>query len=431
MNLTRESFYTLLFQISGFICATIAGIIVARALGPENRGLLSMALLYPFFFLSIFNPSINVAIIYHMGKKKFNTSIFAGNAFILGFVLSLLSLIFFFITYAHFRESFYRGIELKYLLLSISSVPFYFMLGYSSSILQGSMLIRQYNLSNQLQQYCNLIFILIFIAFWNLTLTGAILAGISGIVLGGIYAVVKVLKSTEGLSFDKTLALGLVKDGGKLYIGSISTFIVSQSNIFILNYYRTPAEVGYFAIAFAIANVLSFFLTSLTVGLYPKVAHATIDETINLVQVACRQLLLITAIAAFFTAVFSKYIVLLYGGKLFLPSVKPLLLLLPGITISVVPGILNNLWLRKGWFTQITYMAVFNSLVSLLLNLILIPRFGVTGAAFATTVTYSISSLMAIVLFSRYGGRDISKLFIPQKEDLGMYTEILVRFRQR
>ena len=31
-------------------------------------------------------------------------------------------------------------------------------------------------------------------------------------------------------------------------------------------------------------------------------------------------------------------------------------------------------------------------------------------------------SLMAIVLFSRYGGRDISKLFIPQ-EDLGMYTK--------
>lgn len=430
MNLAKESFYTLLFQISGFICATIVGVIIARVLGPENRGVLAIALLCPYVFFVAFNPTIEAATIYHMGKKNYDIKAFAGNAIVLTFAFSLVALIFFFITFSQFKDSLYRGIEQKYLLLSMASVPFYFMLYYFSSILRGSMNIKEYNISNQLLNFSNIIFILIFIAVWRLGVSEAIIAGISGIILGAIYSVVKQLRTIKGISFSKKLSLRLVKDGGKLYIGSIATFINFQVNFLILNFYTNSSEVGFYSVAYAIANVLLFFSISLEAGLFPKIAHATMDEAIKLTEVASRQILLITLTGALVMALFSKYIVLIYGGTSFLPSVEPLLLLLPGMIISVVPKVLNALWLKKAWFFQLTMIAVFTSIISLILNFLLIPKLGANGAAVATSLTFGFIFLVEMMLYMKYVKNNLLRLFIPEKADVAIYRDIIKTFRK-
>lgn len=430
MNLAKESFYTLIFQILGFICATVAGIIIARTLGPENKGILTVAMLCPYIFFISFNPAIEAAIIYHIGKKVQGMKSFTGSALILTFALSLIALIAFFITFAQFRESLYKGIEQKYLIIAIFSIPFYFMLYYFSSILRGNMDIKGYNISNQLLNFANIIFILIFIAVWRLNVSEAIIAGISGIVLGGIYALVIAIRTSGGLFFNKVLTIDLIKDGSKLYIGSIATFINFQVNFLILNYYTNPSEVGFYSIAYTIANILLFFSISLEIGLYPKIAHTTMDEAIKLTEVASRQILLITAVAALTMALFSKYIVLIYGGKPFLPSVEPLLLLLPGMIISVVPKVLNALWLKKGWFFQLTMIAVFTSIISLILNFLLIPKLGANGAAVATSLTFGFIFLVEMMLYMKYVKNDLLRLFIPEKADVAIYRDIIKTFRK-
>jgi O-antigen/teichoic acid export membrane protein len=430
VNLARESFYTLIFQILGFICATVAGIIIARTLGPENKGILTLAMFCPYIFFITFNPTIEAAIIYHIGKKEQGIKSFTGSALILTFALSLIALIAFFITFAQFRESLYKGIEQKYLIIAIFSIPFYFMLYYFSSILRGSMDIKGYNISNQLLNFSNIIFILIFIAVWRLNVSEAIIAGISGIVLGGIYALVIAIRTSGGLFFNKVLTIDLIKDGSKLYIGSIATFINFQVNFLILNYYTNPSEVGFYSIAYTIANILLFFSISLEIGLYPKIAHTTMDEAIKLTEVASRQVLLITAVAALTMALFSKYIVLIYGGKPFLPSIEPLLFLLPGVVISVITKVLAFIWLRKGWFFQLTLIAIFGVVVSLVLNFLLIPKFGANGAAIATTVTYGFIFMVEVFLYKKYVKNDLLGLFVPAKGDMAIYRDIVEIFRK-
>ena len=429
MNLARESFYTLIFQISGLACATVAGIITARALGPENKGILTMAMLCPYFFFVVFNPTIEVAIIHHMGRKNYQAETFAGSALILAFIFSLIALILFFATSGIFGNFLYKGIGQKYLMLTVSSVPFYFMLYYFSSILRGSMNVKGYNISNQLMHFSNVTFILMFL-IWKLNVLEAIIAGISGIVLGGLYASIEVLRATRGVSFVKKLTATLLKDGCKLYVGSVATFISFQVNFFILNYYADPSEIGFYSVAYMIANILLFFGISLEIGLYPKIAHATIDEAIELTEVSSRQMLLITGVAALAMALCSKYIVLAYGGRLFLPSVKPLLLLLPGMVIAVVPKVLGALWLRKGWFFQLTLIAVSASVMSLILNFMLIPKFGSNGAAVATSLTYGFIFLIEIVLYAKYVKKDLFRLFVPARADMEIYRNIIGIFRR-
>jgi O-antigen/teichoic acid export membrane protein len=430
MNLSRESFYTLFFQISGFICATIAGMIIARALGPENKGILAVAMLCPYIFFVTFNPTIEAAVIYRIGKKEQSIKAFTGSILMLSFAFSIIALVGFFITFVQFRESLYKGIEQKYLMIAISSIPFYFILYYFSSILRGRMDIKGYNISNQLLNFTNILFILIFITVSSLNLLAAIIAHISGIIFGGIYAVIKALKMAKGVYFDKRLGLQLVKDGGKLYVGSIATFISFPINLFILNYYANSSEVGFYSVAYAIGNTLLFLTISLEIVLYPKIAQATMDEAIKLTEIASRQILILTAVGALGVALFSRYIVLIYGGKSFLPSVKPLLLLLPGVVLLVIPKALNSIWLRKGWFFQMTLIAVSTAIISLALNFLLIPKFGANGAAMALSLTYGFIFVVEIVLYTRYVKNDLRRLFIPEKTDTAIYRDIIRIFNK-
>jgi O-antigen/teichoic acid export membrane protein len=431
MNLARESFYTLIFQISGFLCATIAGVIIARTLGPSNKGIIAVALLYPSLFFTIFNLTVGLGIMHHLGKREYDAKTFAGSALIMLVVMSFLSLSVFFVTVGLFREILYKGIEIKYLIIAGISVPFYLMLYYYSSILQGSMDIKGYNVANQLSSFFNLFFVLVFIFLWEFTALEAVIAGISGIVLGGLFSLFKTIKRTGGISFNKELTGRIVKDGAKIHIGAIATFIFSQANIFILNYYATTSEVGFYSVAFSIANVLFFFSISLEIGLYPKMAHATMEEAVTLVQVATRQILLITTFAAITMAVFSKFIILIYGGTAFLPSVTPLLILLPGMVIFVIPKILSTLWVRKGWFLPLTFISSGIAALSILLNLLLIPKYGANGAAIATTLTYGAASLLVLFLFWKFVSKNVMTLFRPEHEDFAIYKEIYGVFTRR
>lgn len=424
MNLAKESFYTFIFQVSGLLCATVGGVIIARTLGPSNKGLIAVALLYPSLFFTIFNLTIGLGIIHHMGKRQYDVREFAGSALIMLITMSLLSLAVFFVSISPCRETLYKGVETRYLIIAGISLPFYLMLYYFSSILQGDMDIRGYNIGNQLSSFSNLFFVLIFIALWRFSALEAVIAGISGVALGGLFSLYKIIKRTGGVSFNKELTSRIAKDGAKMHMGAIATFMFNQANIFILNYYATPAEVGFYSVAFSIANILFFFSVSLEIGLYPKVAHAAMEDAVKLVQVATRQILIITASAALIMAVFSKGIVLIYGGKAFLPSVIPLLLLLPGVVVFVIPKILATLWVRKGWFLPLTFIATCTAILSIILNLLLIPKFGANGAAIATTITYGLASVIGLFLFWKYVSKNISSFFIPRREDLAIYKDI-------
>jgi len=430
MNLARESFYSLLFLVSSHLCATIAGIIIARVLGPANKGIIAVVLLYPTLFLTVFSFTAGFGIIYHMGKSEHDSKVLTGSALTLFFVLSVLALTVFLITVIYFREILYKGIDARYLIFVGVSIPFIIMLYYFSSMLQGSMDIKGYNITNRLSSFSNLFLILIFLFLWRLGVIEALIAGISGIVLGGILSFFWAIKKSGGISFDSKFTNILLKDSFKIHFGAIANFVFSRANLFILNYFAIQSEVGFYAIALTIANALFFFSVSLEIGLYPKMAHANIDDAINLVQVATRQMLLITGLVALIMAVFSKGIVLLYGGKAFLPAVTPLLLLLPGIVVYVIPKMLSTLWVRKGWFLPLTFIATGTALFSLIFNFLLIPKFGAKGAALSTAATYGFSSLIAVFLFWKYVKKDVSVLFIPQKSDFVIYREILTIFKK-
>ena len=69
--------------------------------------------------------------------------------------------------------------------------------------------------------------------------------------------------------------------------------------------------------------------------------------------------------------------------------------------------------------------------VNVVLNLLLIPRYGVVGAAVASSATYLLVGTMIAIVFIRHSGRGLVELLLPRRSDLDAYTSRAARLLRR
>ncbi|MBC7109287.1 MAG: polysaccharide biosynthesis C-terminal domain-containing protein, partial [Methanomassiliicoccales archaeon] len=64
------------------------------------------------------------------------------------------------------------------------------------------------------------------------------------------------------------------------------------------------------------------------------------------------------------------------------------------------------------------------------LNLLWIPRYGIVGAAWASTVSYTVSFLGALFFYCRLSGNRWTKVILPQRGDWALYWKTVATLRQ-
>jgi O-antigen/teichoic acid export membrane protein len=107
---------------------------------------------------------------------------------------------------------------------------------------------------------------------------------------------------------------------------------------------------------------------------------------------------------------------LLYGER-FRPALGPLLFLLPGVAAYSVVRVLGVDFSSRGRPGTPSVIAGLSLVITVALDLILIPRFGAIGAAAASTVAYSCSGALALLLYVRLTGTPLVELVAPTRAD--------------
>ena len=69
--------------------------------------------------------------------------------------------------------------------------------------------------------------------------------------------------------------------------------------------------------------------------------------------------------------------------------------------------------------------------VNVSFNIILIPRMGIVGAAVATSISYTITSIMFIITFLKLTKTSLLNLFIFDKEEIKIIKQFLRKFIKR
>jgi len=205
--------------------------------------------------------------------------------------------------------------------------------------------------------------------------------------------VISVLKTKHHVSlkpnFKQEVAKHIVRIAIPFALAAVFARVYSYIDSILLSKMMGNEAVGFYSIPYKITYAFQFIPLALIAALYPKFSEYFAHDKKKLSQVfeqGVKYLLLISMPIAFGIAVLSKDIILLLYTSEYLPSVLPLQILIISLIFSYlsfpIGAFLNACDRQKAQTTIVGGVMIAN----IVLNILLIPRLGVAGAAIAALV---------------------------------------------
>ena len=420
---------TFVTRILSLLIGIGTSVIIARVLGPEGQGIYSLAILLPLMIVTFANLGIGRSTIYHIGRNTNALQDLVGAILGSSFVISIVSMLIGLIVVLFFSNSILPGVQQIFLLLALLLIPLQlFSFQSLGGILLGIQKIKEYNLIAIIQSLSMLALVSFFLIKLNSGITGAIIANLLSLLFATSLAFFWVFRSNihPSLRLNKNILSSLFSFGYKAHLGNVFAFLHLRIDQVMLNFFLNPMAVGFYVIPVNIVEKLWLLSQAVSMVLYPKVASMKDEEQRKrFTPIVARNTLLITMLGAFVVFLVAKWLILLLYSEKYLPSVEPLQVLLIGIVAISIERIIANDIDARGKPMINTYITLVALVANITLNVIFIPKYGVIGAAWATSLTYALNSVIKILVYCKLSGNFVSDVIIFKKSDIKLYLDAL------
>jgi O-antigen/teichoic acid export membrane protein len=426
---SKYSFLTLGSQFIVLTVSVVTSIITARVLGPEGKGQLVLILLIPLLSLTFGKFGIGHAVNYYASRVSSTKLIL--NGLVLSVISGLLLLLLLIPTITILKGVFFEGISKKNLIVISFAVPFYLLTNFLTVLLQGLYKINRMNFLMIVQPVIYLFFVIIFVGTRKMGVDGAILAWVITLLIAFSLSILIVIKEFRSdvisLKIDFPIMRKMLFFGFRTHIGNLLKDLSYRGDILVVSYFLTPASVAYYAIAMNLAELILKIPNAVGLVLLPRISHMSAEDAKSFTPTVLRKVLLPVVAISSLVFFFSDEIVNLAFGKEYLPSSSALLFLLPGVVALTVWKIIANDIIARGHPFKYSLTSALAFLTMIIMDMLLIPKLGINGAAIASSIAY-ISATFAIILFyRRISGNTFISTFIPIKSDFIIYRNIFTK----
>jgi O-antigen/teichoic acid export membrane protein len=234
------------------------------------------------------------------------------------------------------------------------------------------------------------------------------------------------------LSRDFSGLKGAINFALPCYAANVAQFLNYKLDVFVVGFFAGAASVGRYTLAVSLGQLLWLMSNSVASVLLPKIAASTTNDdgaSIRHTARVTRLSLCATALCGLALAVLATQAIPMLYGEAFRPSIMALVWLLPGIVIFSVANVLAAYIAGIGKPRLNLLVSGISLIVTISLDLALIPRLNIVGAAIASTVSYSLSAFMLIAFFIRETGAPLREVLLPTAEDVKILLSV-VRLRR-
>lgn len=431
----RHSVMTLGTRMGIVLINIPTSILVARLLGTEGQGAYISAVVFPTMFAFIGLLGIDTAHTFLLSRKSATLGQINAQSLRAGVVMSVA----FVAAYAVFVGWFGReqGAGLASVLwVGTAIIPVLLAKYLSVAVLLGLGRIKWFNTANMVQAAVLLGLMCLNLFWFRGGVKGAVLAYTVSEVAVSLVAF-RVARREAGVQplFEKPPP-GLLRRallyGIQGHVGSVLTQFTYRFDMFLVLTFAGLGSQGLYSIAVILAEKLSHIPQSVQVVLFPKLSSLSAEEANALTPRILRSALFATAVAGIALFLLSRPLLLLFYGTAFLPALRAFRILLPGVVALSVAKILAGDFSGRDRRILQTVATAAGFAVNLILCLLWIPRHGIEGAAWASTVAYTLQSAVALVFFRRLSGNGYMESLIIRGEDIRQYRDaVLGRLRQR
>jgi len=372
---TLDALSTFITQVWAFGLAFLINMIIARVLGPSGKGTVALVVLVPTFASLFLRFGVDIANVYFLGSKRYTLQAILGNSLMVVTATNLVAVPLYIIFIPLISDTIAAGVEPSLLLLASLLLPLNLIIGYLSPIFLGLQRVKKYNFITLWGKVTALFFILILVVALRLGVVGAVCANILALAMVVSWALKELSKD---VSVRPILNPALLK------------------------------ESVFFGFRAYLGNAVKLFT--------PKV---------------CRNTFLITLIAALGLSVVSKPLIVFIYGEAFAPSVIPLWLLMPGVVALGISKVLCGDLAGRGLLQYGAYSSAISLVATVVCDLLLIPSWGIAGAAVASSISYCIATIVVLIFYIRISGNGLAIVLIPRKEDVIIYQRYCASLARR
>ncbi|PIN89496.1 hypothetical protein COU57_05870 [Candidatus Pacearchaeota archaeon CG10_big_fil_rev_8_21_14_0_10_32_14] len=401
------------------ILTYIYRIIIARQFGPEIYGVFSLILMMIGFLTPFINLGLNEGLLRFIpqwrGKNEtkkieyatsFSTKFILLNSIIISGILFLLAD---FISITLFKEPQLTPFT------QIVAVFLIFMV-FSRFLL---IIIRSYEyvvihtlLEKIIMTSIHVLFLILLISI-GLNSDSIIYSYVAGFIIVTIISYIyinKIIKLKFHSNIDdsekKTIRKELLFYSIPIMFSGIITVMFTWVDTFFIGYFLGTKDVGIYNAAVPIATLMLITQEIFLHLLYPifnrEFSKDNIKNIDNLSKQVTKWIFMINLPILLFVLIYPHYIINLLFGPEYVQASNSLRILSIGVFLSSIFYVSQRLILVKGKSKILFWDLFYTSILNIILNIILTPKLGINGAAFATTFSWIILSLLWIYQTKKY-----------------------------
>lgn len=419
-KLKRDITATFTGNVAGTLLLFAVAVILARVLGPAGRGLLGLALLIPDVASKIFSfghETVNSTFPGLYKDKRPSLFLQTFIVTVLGSLISVLAICAFYF-WLPVNKGRFGELSTDVILLSCLVVPSTMLVSLLIEFTRGVGKVTSAAVVYTVYRVVLFSLILIVLVFYGGGIKQAVLihalSPLAAIALAiwmlSEYATFRPGEFSLSL-FKKSFAFG-----GQIGLSTIAMLLNYRLDQAILAFMVPIEQIGLYLIAVGCAERLRVLPISIATAFMPHLANDISGQQPQVPRVY-RYTMIISLVFMVIIAIVGAPVIVLVFGADYAGSIAPLLWLLPGIVVLGGSSILSSdLAVREvpKYSVIIGYSAV---IVNLILNLLLIPKYGIIGAAIASTISYAFAGCMWIVFYRRESKTPLIEL-VPRLEDV-------------
>ncbi len=417
-SLGKDALLTLGAQGASLVCGMAASIITARVLGPAGRGVLALIVLTVGLVGWILPMSTDSGLMYHVARRRASVGAALTASLVIAFATGALGLLLLLGLSAALSGSALRGVPRGLLLLAGAGLFCGTFATLGSAVVLGAGWVRERTLLSIAGAVLGLLLMAVLLLGFHLGLLGAVAAGLAAPVLVSVLLILWIGRRVGmGRRVDLSLIRSSAAFGLKMHPGLIAYWANLSLDRLVVNYFLGAYAVGLYGVASGLGELLWQLPAAMAIALFPRAAGPA-SSTAQVAARAARQATALVAVAAVALALLSPVLIPALFGRAFSGARPALLALLPGVVFFTPGRVLSSYLIAQGRQSALTWSAGLGVTLTIGLDFLLIPRWGITGASVASSVAYGCTSAVLVIWFLAASGMEGRGLLIPGRADL-------------
>lgn len=406
-------------------CGIVSTGLTARYLGPAGSGAYAGLLVYPGLFMSLGAMGVRQSSAYLLGRRAVDETSLRYAIFSVWLGTALLTTAISWLLIANF-SSFHGPLETA---LAVAAIPFSLYASYISGIYLGQNRIGKLNQVDWIPAVVVLAANVVFVAVLGLGVPGALLAHLAGPLAIFVIVAVRNPVSFRGYRFEPRVMFRLLSLGAVYALSMLVINLNYRIDLILLDRLSTAVELGLYSKGAGLTQYLWQIPMLLSTIVFARSANAADDlDFSHKVARLLRVSILVIGAGCIALFVLADWIVHILFGEAFAQSAAAIRILLPGVLIMTIFKVMNMDLAGKGkpWAAMLAMLPAL--VINVGANILLIPRLGASGAAWSSTISYSVAGLTFAVVYARVVGLPLSEMFRFRRDD---YDFILHRLKFR